>query len=69
MAVDKYDKFAKFVGLQWEKPVYKYGKKEPYIPLEKDVDVLMAHCGRKMSTLLQTLKETGARIGEALALR
>jgi integrase len=37
--------------------------------LEKEIDSLIASCGKKTSAVLQTLKETGARIGEVLALR
>ena len=64
-----YDKFAKFVGLEWTRPAYKFQPKKPYIPLEKDLDVLIAYCGKTVSTFLQVLKETGARSGETLRLK
>lgn len=38
------------------------------IPLESEIDALIAYCGKKTSTILQLLKETGMRIGEALDL-
>ncbi len=41
----------------------------PFIPLENELDALIAGSGRKLSTILLTLKETGARVGEVLALR
>lgn len=40
----------------------------PFIPLESEIDALIAGCGRKTSTVLQLLKETGMRIGEATPL-
>ena len=43
-------------------------RKLPFIPLEKDIDELIASCGKKLSAVLQLLKETGMRIGEALRL-
>lgn len=69
LAVKTYDRFAKFIGLTWTKPKYKEHAKKPYIPLEKDIDALVAYCGKKTSTFLQLLKETGARSGEARQLR
>jgi len=69
LAVKTYDRFAKFIGITWLKPKYKEQPKKPYIPLEKDIDALIAYCGKKTSTLLQLLKETGARCGEARQLK
>jgi len=55
--------------IQWEPPRYRYQRKIPFIPLEDEIDDLIAGCGRKMSVFLRLLKETGARVGEALRLR
>jgi len=68
IAVQAYNKFAKLNGIPWEPPKYKPSRKKPFIPLEKELDSLIAGCGKKTSTLLQLLKETGMRIGEALRL-
>ena len=46
----------------------RYAEKLPFIPLEKEIDELIACCGKKMSIVLQLLKETAMRIGEALRL-
>jgi len=54
--------------IQWTPPRYRYEQKIPFIPLEKEIDDLIAGCGRKMSVFLRLLKETGARVGEALRL-
>lgn len=64
-----YDKFLKFIKGSWEKPKYRAEEKLPFIPTEEELDILIAGAGRIMSTLLQLLKETGMRIGEALALK
>ena len=56
--------------MNWaDPPNYKPQRKLPFIPLEKEIDVLIAACGQRTGTILQTLKETGARIGEVLALK
>lgn len=59
----------RFQGLTWEKPTYKFTRKLPFIPLEKEIDALIACTGKNISALLQLLKETGMRIGEALRLK
>jgi integrase len=57
-------------GINWiNPPNYKPQRKLPFIPLEKEIDALIASCGQKTATILQSLKETGARIGEVLALK
>ncbi|MCZ2856748.1 MAG: hypothetical protein O2U62_06610 [Candidatus Bathyarchaeota archaeon] len=36
----------------------------PFVPLEEEVDQLIAALPKKTSTFVQTIKETGARPGE-----
>jgi integrase len=67
--IKAYKSFAKHFKITWEPPRYKGTTKDPFIPLEREIDDLIAHCGKKTSTLLQLLKETGMRIGEALKLK
>ena len=67
--VHAYDRFAEMLGICWDPPKYKRTQTLPFIPLEKEIDQLIAGCGRKVSTSLQLLKETGMRIGEAWQLR
>jgi len=64
-----YSTFLKFTGGRWEKPNYKPVEKMPFIPTEEELDALIAGSGKKTATLLQLLKETGCRIGEALRLK
>ena len=68
LVVAAYTKFASLNGIKWNPPKYKSSRKLPFIPLEKEIDDLIACCGKKLSTILQVLKETGMRIGEALDL-
>jgi len=43
-------------------------QKLPWLPLEKEIDMLIAGCSRKIATFLQVLKETWCRSGEAWRL-
>jgi integrase len=68
-AVATYGIFATHMHLQWTPPRYKYDQKIPFIPTEKEIDDLIAGCGKKTSLLLRLLKETGARVTEALRIK
>jgi len=68
-ACNTYTNFLEFLGSTWKKPKYKPNKKFPFIPTEREIDQLIAHCGNKTATALTVAKETGARIGEILRLR
>jgi len=63
-----YGLFAKLNGAQWEKPRFHVERKFPLIPLEEELDSLIAGCGKKTATFLQLLKETAMRSGEAKRL-
>jgi len=62
--VTAYDAFLKFLHADWEPPKYSYSRKIPFIPLETEIDQLIAGCSKTVSAVLQTIKETGARVGE-----
>jgi len=64
-----YSSFLEMLNLTWEPPTYKPRGKLPFIPLEEEIDQLIASCGKKMSAFLQGLKETGADPGELVAVR
>jgi integrase len=64
-----YSCFLKFLGLSWKAPKIQFQTKIPFIPSEQEIDALIAGCGHSTSAILQTLKETGMRIGEALRLK
>ena len=64
-----YNAFLKWQGKTWVRPKYIGTQKIPeFIPTEKEIDDLIAGCGPKTATVLQTLKETGMRIGECSRL-
>jgi integrase len=65
LAVDGYTNFLKMLGQTWIPPHYKPIRKLPFIPLEREIDELIAGCNPKTATFLRLLKETGARLGEA----
>jgi len=69
IAVWAYDSFAKKIGLTWERPTYKQTQKIPFIPMETEIDQLIAGCGKKTATFTQAVKETGARPGEVWQLK
>jgi integrase len=66
---DAYTILLKMLGKTWEKPKYIVIRKMPFIPKETELNDLIASSGYKTSSLLQTLKETGMRIGEAQSLK
>jgi len=60
-----YSSFAEMVGIEWKPPIYKPTQKLPFVPHEKEIDALIAGCGKKVATSLQLLKETAMRSGES----
>jgi len=54
---------------EWQKPKIVVPEKDPFLPQEEEVKQLIAGTGKRTSTLLQLLYETGARIGEATSLQ
>jgi len=67
--VQIYDSFLKYLGKTWTRPKYKRESKIPYIPTEKEIDSIIQSGSPKTATFLQFLKETGARMGEAMLLK
>lgn len=63
-----YDLFAKCYGIEWTRPIYKAPRKLPFIPIEREIDDLIAACSKHIASFLQLGKETGARAGEIFAL-
>ncbi len=48
---------------------FKTNQKLPWIPLESEIDQLIAGCSPRVTAFLQLLKETGVRCGEAWRLK
>jgi integrase len=63
------------VFLSWQERTWKppkYSSRSPipeFLPTEEEIDRLIAGSGPKTAIILQTLKETGMRIGECLSLK
>jgi integrase len=64
-----YSNFLEFIGKTWRKPRYTREDQKPFIPLEREVDDLIACSSKPLACALQIAKETGARIGEILKLK
>lgn len=60
-----YHGLLEFLGLKWQQPHYERQRKIPYIPTEQELDALISASCKRLATLLQFLKETAARSGEA----
>ena len=59
-----YDLFAKCFEIKWTKPIYKAIRRLPFIPIEREIDDLIASTNQHIALFLQIGKETGARAGE-----
>ncbi|MEM3728373.1 MAG: site-specific integrase [Candidatus Bathyarchaeia archaeon] len=68
-AIVAYTTFLQMHGLSWQPPRCRRIRKLPFIPLEAEIDQLIAACSKKVSAFLQLLKETGMRSGEAWRLK
>jgi integrase len=66
---DDLARFYRYKNISFDKPRYRGVEKLPFIPLEGEIDQLIAAAGRKLAVFLQLLKETGMRSGEAWALK
>ena len=66
--LDCYKSYCIWKKIEWDKPRIRVPQKEPFLPLEEEVQQLIAGCGKKTGTLLQLLYETAVRIGEAATL-
>jgi len=66
---DDLARFYHHMQIRFEKPRYRRIDKIPFIPSQLEVDQLIAGVGKKMSTFLRLLSETGMRVGEAWNLK
>jgi integrase len=66
--VSAYRSFTKIFKIPWEPIKTSYQPKQPHIPLETELDQLIAASGKRTAAFLQTLKDTGARCGEIAKL-
>jgi integrase len=64
-----YDGFLKFCGIKWQRPDYKKQTQLYFIPTEQELDILISAGNTTTAGLLQFLKETASRIGEATRVK
>jgi integrase len=64
-----YDSFLKHNNKTWQRPKYTVSQKLPYVPLESEIDQIIGGCSKTIATVIQTIKETGARIGEVTRIQ
>ncbi|MEM3459094.1 MAG: tyrosine-type recombinase/integrase [Candidatus Bathyarchaeia archaeon] len=67
--VSAYTSYCKVMDIKWTPFKVKYQPKQPFIPLEAELDQLIAACGKTTAAFLQILKDTGARAGEIARLK
>lgn len=67
-AIMAYSTYLQMTGASWTPPKYRRVNKLPFIPLEAEIDQLIAATSKRISAFLQLLKETGMRSGEAYNL-
>jgi len=60
-----YNAFAKMLGKTWIMPRVRLRQKIGFCPTEKTVNQAIAGFGKKISIMIQLIKETGMRSGEA----
>jgi integrase len=63
-----YKDWAEFEGFEYKPRHYYREESLPFVPLEEDLDQLIAGMNKNYAPLLQLLKETGMRCGEAVRL-
>lgn len=59
--VNAYIHYVRFFGLSWKKPVYKRSQRLPNVPTSEQVNMIIAHSGRKYSMIFSILRDTGLR--------
>jgi integrase len=67
--VGAYKSYCRAFRIQWDPVRTHYAPKQPFVPLEAELDALISAAGKTTATFLQVAKETGARSGEIAHLR
>jgi len=62
-------RFYAYLKIPFNRPRYKRIETMPFIPLESEIDQLIAGVGQKSAAFLQCIKETAARPGEAWSIK
>jgi len=59
--VDAYDLYCQYRGIQWNKPFYERYDKQPKIPHETKIDMIIAHASSRMALILSMMKDLATR--------
>jgi len=68
LAVEAYTSFLQAFDQTWKPPRYMQVRKLPFLPIDREIDDLIAGLNPKTATFARLEKETGARLGEAWGL-
>ena len=60
--VAAYRSYTKIFKLPWEPVKVNYTPRKPFVPLEAELDQLIAASGKRTAAFLQTLKDTGCKV-------
>ena len=67
--VAAYTSYTRVFKISWEPIKTHYSPKQPFVPLESELDALISASGKRTATFLQVAKDTGARCGEIAKLK
>ena len=59
--VDSYDRYARYNGVTWNKPLFRRSSQPPYVPTTEEVTILVSDAGKKYSLILSIFRDTGMR--------
>ena len=65
LACCAYDAFLKFLGIQWEKPIYRPEHRRVFIPTDEELKIIVNSGHKENFVFSLFLYETGARFNEA----
>jgi integrase len=69
LAAEAYSCFLKMVGGEWQPPKFMDIERLPFVPIDEEVQQLIAGCNKKLAAFLKLLADTGMRSGEAWILK
>ena len=58
---NSYDRYARYNGIFWNKPLIKRSSQPPYVPTTEEVTILTSDGGKKYSLILSIFRDTGMR--------
>jgi len=58
---DSYNRYARYNGIVWSKPLIKRSSQSPYVPSREEVTILVSDAGKKYSLILSVFRDTGMR--------